>query len=81
MSAFLFWLFLCFCRVRDPTLERKMLGLNKKRCWVVLTLIRAGELCSSAAGWRPGCIGAEGGTDVMPWARTSGVERGYGGPK
>lgn len=39
--------------------------------------MRAGELCSTGAGWRPGCVG----TEVMPWARTSGVERGNGDPR
>lgn len=44
--------------------------------------MRAGELCNIGLGWRPGCVRAGGGTEViMPWARTSGVERGYGGPR
>lgn len=64
-----------------PRENRKTLALYGERCSVLLTLMRAGELCSIAPGWRPRCIGAEGETDVMPWARTSGVESGYGGPK
>lgn len=54
---------------------------NKDVTLYLLTLMRAGELCSNGVGWMPGCVWARGGTEVMLWARTSGVERGYGGPK
>lgn len=77
----------CFPLLAFPLLleiqgkNRKTSPPNGERCWLLLTLIRAGELCSIPAGWRPGSIGAEGGTDVIPWARTSDVDSGYGGPK
>lgn len=54
---------------------------NKNGTLHILTLMRAGELCIIGAGWRPGCVGAGGGTEVMLWTRTSGVERGNGGPR
>lgn len=43
--------------------------------------MRAGELCSMGAGRRPGCVTAGGGTDVIAWARMSGVETVYGAPR
>lgn len=65
--------------VKKMTANR--LVINRNGCWPFLTLMRAGELCSNGEGWRPGCISAGGGTEVMLWARTSDVDKGYGGPR
>lgn len=62
--------------------EEKFLAPCKTvECGHIVTLMRAGELCRTGGGWRPGCVMAGEATDVMPWGRTSGVERGNEGPR